>query len=723
MKQVVSRVKSGEISIEELQDPALRKGFVLVQVFASVISAGTERASVSDRKQSLLQKARKNPDLVAKVLQDVRSRGLASTYQRVKGRLESFGGMGYSAAGRVVQVGDGVTDIAVGDLVACAGAAYANHAETIVVPKNLCARIPAGVELTDAAYTTIASIALQGIRQAEVSLGESVAVIGLGLVGQLTLQMLKASGCVVFGIDPDKAAVKLARTSGADAAFARSDDIKSLVQHATAGIGADAVIITAATSSEDPIELAGLIARDRGKVVLVGDVGLKIPRAPYYMKELDFRLSRSYGPGRYDPEYEEGGKDYPVGYVRWTERRNMEEVLRLMKAGRLRPSLLTTHTYPLEKAQTAFGVIAGTGASGGKRPFGVVLTYSPKDRKAGARKKDATIQAASGEPGTLGFIGAGSFAQSTLLPPLKALEGVVLRSVCTATGVSAENIKRQFGFSKATTDITDVLGDDKIGTVFIASRHGHHANQVMAALRAGKHVFVEKPLTMLPDELEELVSLHASLPDRDARVVMPGFNRRFAPSVCDLKSFFEGTTAPYAITYRVHAGLLPKGHWTLNPEEGGGRIVGEVCHFVDTIQYLTGSRVERVYAERVGPVSATMGDDSVSIMLKCADGSMATIMYLANGDPSVPKEYIEMYGGGRTAMLDNFSTLTRYTGSKKTERAWSTVDKGHGQEMRETMQAVKNGTGSPIAFADAVAVTRTTFRIEESLRRGTPVAL
>lgn len=724
MKQVVSHIKTGDIRIEELHDPALRRGSVMVQVHASVISAGTERASISDRKQSLLQKARKNPDLVAKVIQDVRTRGLSSTYRRVRNRLESFAGTGYSAAGRIVQLGEGVDDLGVGDMVACAGAAYANHAEVIVVPKNLCARVPEGVGVEDAAYTTIAAIALQGIRQAEVRLGESVAVIGLGLVGQLTVQMLKASGCVVYGIDTEPLAVGLAKQSGADGAFLRSEDIRSIIMHSTAGSGADAVIITAATRSEDPVDLAGTVARDRGKVVLVGDVGLSIPRTPYYMKELDFRLSRSYGPGRYDPEYEEEGRDYPIGYVRWTERRNMGEVLRLMKEQKLRPSLLTTHTFPLGEAQKAFDTVTGKKRQGGKRPFGVVLTYGPQEQKAARRKgRSQEVRAATGKPDTIGFIGAGSFAQSTLLPALKGIDGVRLQTVCTGTGVSAENIKRQFGFATGTTNLDDVLDDETIGTVFIASRHFLHGKQVMASLRAGKHVFVEKPLVMRPEELHELVALQAALPDKESRVIMAGFNRRFAPSMSEMKTFFSGVPAPFTVNYRVHAGLLPKGHWSMSEDEGGGRIVGEICHFIDTIQFLTGSRVDRVYAERVGPVGATLGDDSVSIMLKLSDGSVGNISYLANGDAGVPKEYIEMYGGGRTAILDNFTSLSLFEGAKKKERSWQTVDKGHDRELRAMMAAVVSMGGAPIPFTDAVAVTRTTFRIEESLRRGTPVAI
>ncbi|OGU64120.1 MAG: hypothetical protein A3C56_13665 [Ignavibacteria bacterium RIFCSPHIGHO2_02_FULL_56_12] len=722
MKQVVQYVKTGEIKLEELPIPALKEGHVLVQVRFSVISAGTERSSIAERSQSLLQRARKNPDLVAKVLDQIRKNGLRATARRVKGQLETLAALGYSAAGEIVSVGEGVQEFKPGDRVACGGAGLANHAEYIVVPRNLCVKVAANADLVSAAYTTIGAIALQGIRQAAPTLGETVAVIGLGLVGQLTVQLLKANGCLVIGIDPDPAALTLAKTSGADSAYGRQDDVRRLVRTKTGGVGADAVIITAATKSDDPVRLAGDIARDRGRVVIVGDVGLRLPRAPYYMKELDFRLSRSYGPGRYDPSYEDHGTDYPIGYVRWTERRNMEEFVRLVAEGSIHPDTLTTHRYPIEKVRDAFAAL--TAPSKGKRAFGVVLAYG--DAPPVVPKKTRSIGRSAptaGDPLNIGFIGAGSFAQSMLLPPLKQIKGVKLVSVCTATGPSATNVARQFGFAHSTTEFEDVLGRPEIGTVFIASRHDLHARIVFAALSAGKNVFVEKPLVMRPEELLDVERLYAGMSEDRRPLLMVGFNRRFAPSIREIRTFFASVDAPLAVDMRIHAGYLPPSHWSRDPQQGGGRIVGEMCHFIDIIQFVCGAEPARVFAEHIGSATTSADDDSVVCTLKLNNGSVATVSYLANGDVNVPKEYLQVFGGGRTAVLDNYRRLTTYRQEQRFERAWSTVDKGHHAEVRSFMEAVRMGSSSPITFAESVAATRATFAVEESLKRGGPISL
>ena len=722
MKQVTQHNRSGAIKVIPVPRPAVRPGFVLVRTACSVISAGTERASVTSRKSSLLDRARKNPDLVLKVLEQVRQYGLAATYRRVRGRLDASSAMGYSVAGTVVAIGAGVSHVRPDDRVACAGAGYASHAEYVLVPENLCCRMPKGVTFAEAAYTTIGSIALQGVRQTEPTLGETVVVIGLGLIGQITVQLLKANGCVVVGVDLDAEAVKLALRSGADAAVHRTrDDVKSVVHHWTGGRGADAVIITAATPSDDPVRLAGDLCRDKGRVVLVGDVGLHLPRGPYYMKELDFRLSRSYGPGRYDPSYEEQGRDYPAGYVRWTENRNMGEFLRLLGKKALDLSLLTTHRFVIDEAERAYALVAGQKGGRKERFVGVLLEYP----ETSDRSDDAVVRISGGEtPRTnalsIGFIGAGSFAQASLLPTIQSAPGVTLLSVCTGNGLNASNVAMSFGFRSATADPERIIEDPKVGTVFIATRHNLHAPITIAALNAGKHVFVEKPLAMNDAELAEVVRAHRLAAGRTGASVMVGFNRRFAPLVQGMKEFFGTAAGPFVMNYRVNAGVLPSTHWTRDRVEGGGRILGEVCHFVDLMQYVAGAAPVEVFASALGKAA---DDDSVVANVRFANGSVGTITYAANGDRAVPKEYFEAFSTGRTAILDNFQRLTLFRQGKMEEHRRSTIDKGHHEEVRRFLEAVGHGTAYPIPFDEAVAATRATFRMAESLTVGMPVKL
>ena len=727
MKQVTQHNKTGDVRVEDVPIPALRPGFVLVRTHYSLISAGTERASINQRKASLLQRAKAQPELVRLVLDQVRQYGLIATYRRVQTKLESTAPIGYSVAGEVVAAGGKDLSLQAGDLVACAGAGYANHAEYVVVPVHLCAKIPKGVNLDDASYTTLGAIALQGIRQLEPTLGEIIVVIGLGLLGQLTIQMLKANGCVVIGIDPDEKSVKVAKQSGADIAVRRdTGDVKNIVRAATKGLGADGVIITAGTRSDDPVELAGELCREKGRVVLVGDVGLTLPRPPYYMKELDFRLSRSLGPGRYDPEYEERGKDYPAPYVRWSENRNMKEFLRLLATKQVTLGHLTTHRFQLDDAQAAYGLI--TRAKGAPREhfIGVLLEYAVGSAEQETRS--IRISTRKGEPvpaeTRIGFIGAGSFAQGFLLPHIQRSAGTSLVTVCNGNGLNATNVARTFGFEVATSDPSDVLNNESINTVFIATRHNLHAGMVVAALKAGKHVFVEKPLALNAGEMEEIRKAYHAAGSGKEPVLLAGFNRRFAPHVQHAKRFFENVVGPYAMQYRVSAGFVPKTHWTRDPVEGGGRIIGEVCHFVDLMQYITSSTPVRIFAESLS--SATSGatdDDSVLITLKFADGSVGTISYLANGDSSLPKERLEISSTGRSAVIDNFQHLSLYQGSRKREFKLSAVDKGHRAEVREFLAAVAEGKPSPILFESLAATTRTTFKIIESLQLGVPVSL
>jgi len=753
MKQITQHNRTGEVKVEEVPLPALKQGHLLVQTRFSVISAGTEKSSISQRKSSLIHKARVHPELVLKVLAQVRQYGLLATYRRAKARLETAAPLGYSASGTVIAVGGGVTDLKPGDRVACAGGGYASHGEYMLIPENLCAKVPRAVELDEAAYATLGAIALQGVRQAHPTLGEIVVVIGLGLVGQLTLQLLKANGCSVIGIDLDPKAVKLAKQCGADAALQRTaDDVKNVVRSLTKGVGADAVMITAATPSNDPVELAGELCRDKGRVVLVGDVGLHLPRAPYYLKELDVRLSRSYGPGRYDSAYEEQGQDYPIGYVRWTEHRNLQEFLRLLATRAVDVKKLTTHRYMVEAAPSAYALITGGKTKKREHYIGILLDYGDH----GTEQAEALAQTIEVSPagGTsvpiatrVGFLGAGNFAQGFLLPQIQRAGNASLVGVCTANGLNATNVARNFGFQFAATDRKEILEQESINTVFIATRHNLHAAYAVEALKAGKHVFIEKPLALNAEELKAVQKAYKSVisakgaspphqpqkvwrgcasgaDNRQSIIVMVGFNRRFAPHAQHVKRFFEKALEPYTIQYRVNAGFVPHTHWTRDPVEGGGRILGEVCHFVDLMQYLTDSTPLRIYAESLssgGDGSAE--DDSVVVTLKFRNGSVGTITYLANGDPSLPKERLEISSTGRSAVIDNFQRLSLYQQGKKREFKLSSVDKGHRDEVRAFLQAIQNGDPSPIPFESLVATTVATFRILESLQTGVPVAL
>ncbi|HCA79181.1 MAG TPA: oxidoreductase [Bacteroidetes bacterium] len=727
MKQVTQHNKTGALRVEQVPVPALKPGFVLVRTRYSLISAGTERASIEQRRLSLLQKAKAHPDTVLKVLEQVRQYGLITTYRRVMTKLESYAPIGYSAAGTVVAVGGKETPLKAGDNVACAGAGYANHAEYVVVPAHLCARMPKSIGFDEAAYTTLGAIALQGVRQAEPTMGDVVVVIGLGLLGQLTVQLLKANGCTVIGIDLDKTAVTLATESGADIALQRdADDVAGVVRAATRGLGADAVIITAATPSNDPVELAGELCREKGRVVLVGDVGLKLPRAPYYMKELDFRLSRSLGPGRYDPTYEERGRDYPASYVRWSENRNMQEFLRLVGTGDVVLKKLTTHRFSLNDAQAAFALITGK-TTKPEYFVGVLLDYGDRPAETPDALPKSVVLGKQQRPDAeirVGFIGAGNFAQGFLLPHLQRSRATTLVGVCNSNGLNAANAARTFGFDFATSDPSEVIGNSNVNTVFIATRHNLHAPLVIDALRAGKNVFVEKPLAVTAEELAEIQKVHNTVQaEWKGSRLMVGFNRRFAPHVLHCKRFFENAVGPYVLQYRVNAGAIPRTHWTRDPLEGGGRIIGEVCHFIDLMQYIIGSTPERVFAESLSSGSGgSLDDDSVVVTLKFRDGSVGTIAYMANGDASLPKERLEISTTGRTAVIDNFQRLSLYQSGKKREFKLSTIDKGHRDEVREFLASIQEGKPSPMAFDSIVASTLATLKAVQSLQLGTPVS-
>lgn len=707
MLQAIQYQKTGELHVKELPAPELKPKMIVVRTFASLISAGTERTSVATAKASMLEKVRTRPDLVRQVIDMAKKEGVMSTLEKVRTKLDSYKALGYSAAGVVVE--SLCDEFAPGDRVACAGGGYASHAEVIAVPRNLAVKIPEGVSYDEAAFTTLGAIALQGVRQAKVNLGESVAVIGLGLLGQLTVQLLKAAGCRVIGLDINERQFDLAREFGADALAVSGPAAANAVESFTRGIGCDAVIITAGTSSNDPMTFAIQAARKRGRVVVVGAVGMDIPRSPFYEKELDITISCSYGPGRYDPLYEEEGQDYPVGYVRWTEGRNMEAVLDLVAARKLNVERIITHRIPITEAERAYDLVTGKI----QEPYmGIVLTYP--DRGAAALNRAVQVAPAAAKSGALGvaFIGAGSFAQSYLLPPARAT-GARMVSVATSTAVNARSVAEKFGFEEASTDSAALLARADVDAVFIATRHDTHGRYVAAALDAGKQVFVEKPLAISRGELDALAERARNAGGR----VMVGFNRRFSESLGAVKKHFASVGEPLVMTYRVNAGFIKAEHW-VQAESQGGRIIGEGCHFIDCMQYLTGARPVSVYAAAIGSVNAAVRNaDSVSITVRFSDGSVGTLVYLANGDPSVPKEYFEVFGGGSTAIMDNFRTVMLAAG-RKSRTVKFNGDKGHTAEVNATLAAMKSGGPMPIAFESLYDTTLATIAAVESLETG-----
>ncbi len=718
MKQILQDARTGEIAVAEVPVPQLLPGCVLVRVAASVVSAGTERASSEFASKSLLQKAKSRPDLVRDVLTKVRRDGVSSTWNAVRSRLDQPLMLGYSSAGVVVAVGEGITDIQAGDRVACAGAGYANHAEFACIPRLLLAKIPGRqVALEEAAFATLGAVALHGVRTAEVKLGDAVAVIGLGLLGQLTLQILRAAGCRVLGFDVNPHRAALALQLGAAATCDTAAAFRDLCPQNTSGRGADAVLITAETSSSDPVNLAGSVARDRAIVCAVGTVGMELQRRTFFEKELDFRISRSYGPGRYDSAFEQKGRDYPIGYVRWTETRNMEAFLELLASGKIDVNPIITHRFPIENALAAYDLINNKAS---EPVLGVVITYPQNDAPPSTRVEIAApASSRAPESVRLGAIGAGLFAIGTLLPAIQEQGGTELVGVCTATGARARHAAEKFGFAFCATDENEILRDARINAVLITTRHNLHARQVIAAMQAGKHVFCEKPLCLTEDELSEIVRSAAA----SQSALMVGFNRRFSPMAHRLKAFFAAVQEPLLMHYRINAGFLDAKHWTQDPEEGGGRILGEVCHFIDFLTFVAGSWPVRVQTHALANYGL-YSDDNLTIQLEFASGSQGTITYVANGDKAYSKERVEVFGGGGVGVLEDFRELELSLGGRKqTERSRLRQDKGHRAEWAAFAKALQSGSPAPIPFAEIIAVSLATLRALHSRRLGEPVAI
>jgi predicted dehydrogenase len=784
MKQVIQSYSSGELQLVETPVPQhVGRGDILVRTQCSLVSAGTEKAMIDVAKKSLLGKALARPDWVKRVIDKVKTDGLLEAWRQSQARLDTPMPLGYSSAGVVVDVGAGVTDFAVGDRVACSGSGYASHAEVTSVPRNLCVKIPpsptagavpplpilgegsgvrakSGVTFAEASFVALGGIALEAVRMARPEIGHRVAVIGLGLLGQLAVQLLKANGCQVLGIDLVEEKLDLARQLGADVAVnGGSDDVVAAARTFSEGYGVDSVIIMASTDSNQPLEQAAEICRERGRVVATGLVGLDIPRNPFYEKELDFVVSRAWGPGMYDPDYEERDVKYPLPYVRWTARRNMAAFLDLVAEGRVNLHPLITHRYPFDQALEAYGMILE-----GEEPYiGVVLEYdSIKDselrtKKIGLRIKDSEVRAEDSEGKSLnsqfsilnsdvsdvgvGLIGAGLYARGTLLPALEKVKGVHRVGVATRSGLSGRHAGDKFGFDYCTTDYRELLADESVHAIFVLTRHGAHAHFVTEALRAGKAVFVEKPLALDEEELREVVRAalraeNSELRTKDSQFsilnsessilnsqfLMVGLNRRFAPTTQFVQKRLANGAGPLVAHCRCNAGYIPPDVWVHDPEQGGGRIIGEVCHFVDLLHALTGGLTEEVHVAAAGGAQADLRDN-ITVSLKLDNGSVGSIVYAAGGDKSFPREYVEVFGGGAVSVIENFKSarVTQLGRTARTGRFSLSVDRGHVNELEAFVRHLREGGSPPVPLRDYVATTLATFAMEASITRGEAV--
>ncbi|HKW17133.1 MAG TPA: bi-domain-containing oxidoreductase [Terriglobales bacterium] len=661
-----------------------------------------------------MRRAIERPELAKDVLSYARTYGLKAAYDKVHSRLGSLSALGYSCSGIVIEIGKGITEFQPGDRVACGGSGYANHSLLNWIPRNLAAKVPSSVSLKSASLTTIGAIAMQGLRQAQVNMGETIAVIGAGLVGVLTMKLARAAGCRVIAIDVDESRIQQAASLGAHLSLSSQDDRLYSVVREFSRYGIDAAIVTAATNSAEPLELAAKLLRDRGRVVIVGDVGMGVSRNHMYHKELSLLMSRSYGPGRYDHNYEEVGNDYPVGYVRWTEGRNMEAFLDLLASEAVDVSQLVQSCFAIDDITQAYQEIRN-----GKQ-YTSILEYPTKlDVSNKKRVNSGDLGVPAKGPFSVGCIGGGGFAQSQIFPCLKSA-GVRFGAIATASGVSAESVRRTFKFERAQT-AAELLVNPQLRAIFIASRHQTHAEYAIAALRAGKAVFVEKPLAINRDQLEEICQAYDQLMASSALpFLMVGFNRRFAPFTDRICSFFRERQDPMMIHVRVNAGYVPREHWVQQPSEGG-RIIGELCHFIDWARHVVRVPTSKVSAICL-PNGSTYSSDNVSVTLTFADGSIANLLYLANGDSSVEKEYFEVFCEGGTARLHNFETLELARNRKKTTFR-SNQDKGHRREFEMTVEAMLSGGQSPIPFEEIVEATSTTFSIVEAISVAQEIAV
>ena len=716
MRQVLQSLSDGKTTLVEVPAPQGDRGSVIIRTTRSLISAGTERMLVEFGRAGWVDKARQQPEKVRQVVAKVGTDGLLSTVDAIRSKLDQPLPLGYCNAGVVIEVGADVHGIGVGDRVASNGA----HAEIVAVPRNLCALIPEGVADEAAAFAVSGAIALQGIRLAAPTLGEHFAVTGLGLIGLLAVQILRANGCKVLGIDPDPAKRELAQRFGAEVvAIERGEDPVEVARSLTRGQGLDGVVITAATRSNEPVSQGAKMCRKRGRIVLVGVAGLELDRSDFYEKELSFQVSCSYGPGRYDPQYEQQGQDYPLGFVRWTEQRNIQAVLDLLASGRLDVAPLISHRFALEAAAAAYELLAGAA-----EPYlGIVLEY-PSTSTAGLPVRTVELHAtpavsmaarANTSP-RVAFIGAGNYAGRTLIPAFVAA-GAVMSGIASGAGVTAAHYGRKYGFERATTDARSLTADPDVNVVVVATRHNSHGRFVLEALSAGKNVFVEKPLAIRRTELDAIESvLHAGTATGAAPQLMVGFNRRFAPHTVAMKRLLDGVREPKSFIVTVNAGAIPGTHWTQDPEVGGGRIVGEGCHFIDMLRFLVGHSITEARIEPLGKAVGHTREDVATITLAFADGSVGTIHYFANGSVRFPKERIEAFCGGRILQIDNFRRLRGFGWPGfKPLRLWR-QDKGQLACVKTFLDAVRNARPAPIALGELLEVSRVTLALGEAAR-------
>jgi len=712
MKQVLQSMKDGTTRVEDVPDPFARPGTALVRTAYSLVSAGTERMVVDFAGKNLLDKVRARPDLARQVIDKAIKEGPLTALDAAFNKLDQPMVLGYSSSGIIEAIGPGLSGFSVGDRVACAGGGFAVHAELEVVPQNLLAKVPENVELDQAAFATLGAIALHGFRLANPQIGESVAIIGMGLLGLLAAQIARAAGCTVLGIETNPQRVQLAQSIGFKAVEVSEAEPACLAF--TNGKGADIILICADTPSDDPVDLASKIARDRAVVVAVGAVGLNIKRKLYYEKELDLRISRSYGPGRYDPEYEEHGKDYPIGYVRWTEGRNIQSIINLLADRRIDLKPLISHRFPIEEAEKAYNLI--TGKTG--EPFlGVLMTYAAPAQPVEYRRTIVVNQREADKPlesVRIGVLGAGNYANATLLPAIKKAGGVDMVGIASAGGVTAQAAAKRFGFQFASTDEKEILENGNINTVLVLTRHQHHARQVLSALKAGKNVYCEKPLAL---SVEDLNSIFSELKKGSAGMLSVGFNRRFSPLSIRLKNFISACNEPFMATYRVNAGFIPSTHWTHDPVQGGGRIVGEGCHFIDYLVFLAGTAPEKIEVAALPDVGRYHGDN-VLISLTFPNGSMGQVIYIANGDKGLPKERLEVHSGGQSAILDDYRELQLWSGGlKHVTRSLLRQDKGHQAAWNAFVHAIKTGKAPSIPYEQLYASSLAAIQAAELVTR------
>ena len=716
MKQITHTLKSGRIEVAEVPVPTLTDKFVLVRTTTSVISAGTEKTKIDMGRKSLLQKARARPDLVQQVVRKLRTEGFAKTFSTVNTRLGAANPLGYSSAGVAVAVGGLVDGLKPGDRVACGGVGYANHADFAAVPKNLVVKVPDAVSDEEAAFATLGAIALQGVRLAEPKLGETVLVLGLGLLGQITVQLLRANGCRVLGTDLDSSLVALAEKFGATGV--QGPDAEIACRELTGGHGVDAVIVCAGTASNQPIELCGRVCRSKGRVVVVGAVRMDIPREDFFKKEISVVISRSYGPGRYDPGYEENGNDYPIGYVRFTEQRNMQTILDLIAQRSLDVRSLITHRFGIDEAVEAYSLIEGEK----REPYlGIVVSYGTNELQAEQpARMNVASRAVDRKRIGMSMVGAGNYATASLLPLLQESAEVEFRGLVTSSGRTAAGVAKQFDFQFCASALDEVLGGDT-DALLIATRHNTHAPYVCKALRAGKHVYVEKPLALTMDELGEVAQAHGAA--RGSQLMI-GFNRRWAPLTKEVLRHFEAVRSPRVVNIRVNAGFIPPDHWIQDPQAGGGRLIGEACHFVDLASALVGADPVEVHAfGALKPGVSALLNDNACISLRFADGSVANVTYTADGSKALAKEYVEIFGGGRSATIDDFREAVLYEGDTTSRRVRpSGQDKGQAAMMQAWVAGLRSGVPA-LPFKTALSVSAATIAVVESMTLGQSITL